>query len=400
MRTETLHFKDALLGLQLRLAGTSLISLAFVVAGALLLSTQWTTAATLRWAGITAAAVAFLLWVFWRHLPANHPPEQKTTLFPDFGLPNLMTYWRGFLVACAAGFLFSPRPTDGLLWLPGILFSLGVLPDYFDGYLARVTGRASMLGENLDVAVDSLAVLTGTLLVVLWGQVPAWYLLVGLARYLFLAGIWIREHLNKPVYPLTPNLSRRALAGTQMGFLMVLLWPLFSPPGTVVAAYLFAAPFLLNFTRDWLTVSGVVRPNPAQRRLGLPATLIRWLPLVLRLVVVLGLGEVLVLWSAAFQPLAAELGRLGVRLPVVFLALLLFLTAVVVFCIAIGAMTRTMGILAICLGGFYLQAGVFDLLPGLLIALSGALLLFLGGGAFSAWTPEQVLLERRAGEAS
>lgn len=400
MQTETIHFQTTLQGLQVRLAGTALLSLALVAAGVLLLSSQWAPAYALRWGGLTAAAVMLLLWVFWRHLPGNHPPKNKYALFSDFGVPNLVTYWRGFLVACTAGFILTPRPTDGLLWLPGVLFSLGILPDYFDGYLARVTGRASALGENLDVAVDSLAVLTGTLLVVMWEQVPAWYLLVGLARYLFLAGIWLREQLNRPVHPLPPNLSRRALAGTQMGFLMVLLWPLFGPPGTVLAAYLFAIPFLLNFTRDWLTVSGVIQPAAAGKHLVVPASVNHWLPLVLRGVVVLSLGEVLLRWSTAFQPLAAALGRLGVQLPVVFLGLLLLLTALVVICTLLGAMGRTMGILTLCLAGFFLQAGAFELLPGMLTALSGALLLFLGSGAYSTWSPEQVLLERRAGEAN
>jgi CDP-diacylglycerol--glycerol-3-phosphate 3-phosphatidyltransferase len=398
MQTETIHFRATLQGLQLRLAGTALASLALVGAGTLVLSNYWEPGYALRWGGITTAAVLLLLWVFWRYLPENHPPSHTHALFTDFGLPNLLTYWRGFLVACTAGFLFSPRPLDGLQWLPGVLFSLGILPDYFDGYLARVTGRTSQLGEFLDVAVDSLAVFTGTLLVVTWELVPVWYLLVGLARYLFLAGIWIRERLHKPVFPLPTSLSRRALAGTQMGFLMVLLWPLFGPPATVIAAYFFAIPFLLNFTRDWLFVSGVIKPNPEGKPLTLPAAFTRWLPLALRLVVVLGLGEVLLRWSAAFQPLAAALGRLGVQLPVLFLGLLLLLTALVLICTAIGAMGRTMAVLALCLTGIFLQAGAYELLPAVLIALSSALLLFLGSGAFSAWTPEQVLFERRAGD--
>jgi hypothetical protein len=37
-----------------------------------------------------------------------------------------------------------------------------------------------------------------------------------------------------------------------------MLWPIFRPPGTHIAAVIFAVPFLVAFAWDWLVVSGTV----------------------------------------------------------------------------------------------------------------------------------------------
>lgn len=388
--------------LQVRWSRIGIISLALLGAGYWLLAASWGTIEASYWLLGAAPANLYLLWTFRRHLPANHPHGQQHQLYRDLGLPNLVTYWRGFLVACTAGFLLTPRPAGSLwlLWLPAILFALGILPDFIDGVLARLSGRSSQLGEHLDVAVDSLAVLTGTFLVVRWGQVPVWYLAVGLARYAYLAGLWLRQRLDKPVYPLPPSLTRRALAGTQMGLLMVLLWPLFGPPDTYIAAILFAVPFLIAFIRDWFYASGLLQPDeqPAQRQSN--SWIQHWLPLLLRVVLVLGLASVSLPWLADLPAAAAFFADLGVHAPALLVTLLLFLQLLVLVSAALGMMGRTIGILALCLAGFYLR---FDLgIPALNLAaaVSGALLLFLGSGRLSLWQPEEELLERRIGEAA
>jgi CDP-diacylglycerol--glycerol-3-phosphate 3-phosphatidyltransferase len=95
--------------------------------------------------------------------------------------------------------------------------------DFLDGYVARVTHRTSRLGEILDMHWDGFGVLVASWLLVLYGQVQAWYLVVGLARYLFVAGMQIRERRGLTNYPLPPSMTRRAMAGAQMGFIAVVL---------------------------------------------------------------------------------------------------------------------------------------------------------------------------------
>jgi CDP-diacylglycerol--glycerol-3-phosphate 3-phosphatidyltransferase len=122
-----------------------------------------------------------------------------------------------------------------------------IVIDCFDGYLARLHNEVTRLGAMMDMSLDGLGMLIGVLLLIQFGQVPALILLVGLARYLFLLGIWIRRRIGKPIYELPENPLRRQFAGAQMGFIGVILFPVFSPPGTYLAAMLFALPFFLGF---------------------------------------------------------------------------------------------------------------------------------------------------------
>jgi len=169
-----------------------------------------------------------------------------------------------------------------------------------------------------------------------------------------------------------------------MGFLAIVLWPLFSPPGTHIAAALFGLPLLSGFVLDWLIVSGIFQPGP-KTSLDREAFLIRWLPVSLRLgILVLGLG----LFSRASQDLPGQ----AMNMP-----LLGVLHAVAISLIVFGLTARLSAILALCILGFY---QMFASLTPVQIALAVAYtaILYLGSGEFSLWAPEDQLVYRRAGE--
>ena len=216
----------------------------------------------IRWLTLSAIASSIFLWKVCRWLPLNRRDDHRAevgVLMESLGAGNFVTIGRGMLLAGLAGFLFSPRPSPGFLsWIPGILYSLACCADLLDGYLARRAGQPTHLGERLDLFLDGFGVLFATVLLVQYGLAPQWFLLVGFARYLFLAGDWLWRRRGKAVYALLPSRVRRPLAGFVMGYTAVALLPVFSPPATVVAAYLFGIPFLANFALDWLTVSGVI----------------------------------------------------------------------------------------------------------------------------------------------
>jgi CDP-diacylglycerol--glycerol-3-phosphate 3-phosphatidyltransferase len=136
-----------------------------------------------------------------------------------------------------------------------LYFGAAVL-DRIDGYVARRTRHSSLLGNELDMVSDALGLAVASLLAFGYGQVHFSYLLFGVAYYLFHGGLIWRKRQGLPVYPLPPALHRRAWAGFQMGFLAVVLWPLFSPPVTTVAGIAFMFPALVGFAIDWLIVSG------------------------------------------------------------------------------------------------------------------------------------------------
>ena len=182
---------------------------------------------TLVRAGFLAAH--HVLVSFWRGLPYNRRPDEAQ-LLPNLGPGNVVTLARGLLTAALVGFIVSPQPQGWLAWMPGVLYTLVCIADFLDGYLARVTDQVTGLGERLDLSLDGLGVLIASVLVVQYGQAPRWFVLVGLARYLFLAGIWIRKQLGMAVFDLPPSNFRRGIAGLMMDFMAVLLFPIFSPP--------------------------------------------------------------------------------------------------------------------------------------------------------------------------
>ena len=260
--------------------------------------------------------MGYLLAVLWRGLPDNHRLGESQ-LLPGLGAANHATLLRGLLLAALTGFLFSPRPGGLLAWLPGLLYTLAVAIDNLDGFLARRTNRLTRLGEKLDMSFDGLGVLVAVLLAVGYGQLPFWYLSVALARYVYLAVLWVLRRLGRPTYDLPPSASRRGFAGLQMGFLAVMLWPIFTPPGTFNAAVWFALPFLAGFGRDGLIASGVLRH--AGGCAVQDQCFARWLPVGLRfLTVVLLLGTPASAWGpdwlaglAAVVTLSLALGAAG-----------------------------------------------------------------------------------------
>ncbi len=99
-----------------------------------------------------------------------------------------------------------------------------------------------------------------------YGQLPAWALLMGLARYLFVGGLAWRTWRGLPVYDLPSSIHGRIVAALFMSFVAVVLWPVLDPAATRFAAIWFALPLAASFGRDWLVVSGRIDPaSPAYR---------------------------------------------------------------------------------------------------------------------------------------
>jgi len=391
--------------LKARWFGLASVTLLFNAAMYLILKTYWQEAYATRWSLLAGAGSAYLLWVLWQGLPDNRRLGEAG-LLPGLGWGNLLTWLRGLWIAWLAGFLFLPRPEGWLGWLPGLLYLMAALADLFDGYLARRANMLTRLGERLDLLLDGLGVLLAVALIVQYGQAPGWYLLVGLARYLFLAGIWLRERLGKPVFDLPPSASRRPLAGAQMGFIAMMLMPLFTPPGTYLAATLFGLPFLTGFARDWLAVSGALRTTvrAAAGSLGegwmsrANCFASAWLPVILRVLVV-GLLIVLLARQLGEIPwlLAWSLESAGGGLALAWLYAMLMLETLAAVLLGLGAAGRVASLAVLLALGIHLQSS--GLTPLVLATATGAAgLFFLGTGAFSLWTPEKVLIGERLGE--
>ncbi len=260
-----------------------------------------------RWLWLSGLLLVYgLWWVLWRHLDTNHPPDSHH-LLSTLGPGNALTLLRGLSIVLIGGFLFGPWPMGALAWIIVLIYTLGSIADYFDGYLARRANHVTELGARLDMEFDGLGTLVVILLAISFGQLPWWYLSIGLARYLFVLGLWWRRRRGWPIYDLTPSVHRRLFAGFQMGFLSVVLWPILPAAMATIAGTLFATATGAGFLRDWLVVSGRIDPDqPAyqHRRQAIHRIFAIYLPLLLRAVLPVAMVSLLSQASPPWQPAA------------------------------------------------------------------------------------------------
>lgn len=368
-------------GLRRRWWALAAVSLTLLLAGSVWLGRIWPPRAVSAWAGVTATTLLMQLLLLRRNLAHNYrATEADRPALADLGWANLTTLARGLAIAAFTGFLAAPLPLDDrLAWAPAALYALGVLPDFLDGALARLTQRVTVLGGILDMEYDSLAMLAVSLLAVRLGKVPVWYISLGLVRYLFVAGLWARTWRGLPNFDLPASRTRRLGAGFQMAFFCLALWPIFGPPATTIAGSLFVAPILVGFVRDWLVVSGALSPaGPAYQRLQQARNAVwAWLPPLLRLIG--GSTALLALATGGWPATSAGPALVGAAslLP------------------GAGARLGAIGLLiAVCMA---LAGGGYQPWHGLLLATTIPLL-YTGAGQLALWRGEDALFERRLGE--
>lgn len=101
--------------------------------------------------------------------------------------PNLVTMGRVLLIPGVLYFIdnFSPLRT----FIAALLYLGAAAGDALDGYLARSRGQVSVLGKFLDPLADKLVVTAVLIFMVQLGRVPAWVVVVLIARDLTITGL-------------------------------------------------------------------------------------------------------------------------------------------------------------------------------------------------------------------
>jgi len=205
--------------------------------------------------GVVAGAIwSGQLWYLAVNLDANRNRDPGTRR-RSLGLANGVTMLRGALYAIVAGFLVVP-PGTSLAWVPAVCYGTGALLDRVDGFVARTVGQSTPLGERLDMAFDTFGFVAAPGVAVLWGQLPAWYLSLSAARYVFRGATYWRRRRRRAVFDRPDSDLGKYLAGVQMAFLTVALTP--AVPSRLVATVAPAvlAPSLAVFLRDYCYVAG------------------------------------------------------------------------------------------------------------------------------------------------
>ena len=352
-----------------------------------------------RWLALSGLILAYELWTLWRSLPANHRPGESA-LLPSLGPGNALSLVRGLCIGLLAGFLFGPWPPGALAWVIVLLYTVTDVADFLDGYVARRADHVTELGGVLDMEFDGLGTLIVILLAVSFGQLPPWYLFLGLARYFFVIGLWLRRRLGRPIADLPPSAHRRVFAGFQMGFLSVVLWPIMPQPMAIVAGALFAAATGLGFLRDWLVVSGALNPDaPGFGRVQ--SAIYRlfgvWLPPLWRLLLVIAMAVVLRAgWPLPPVAWRELLAGWGVPAAGVVAGLAAALALVGGTLVGLGVLPRLLSVALAVPIGFDIAARGLCWDNGLALVATTFIQL-LGPGRFALWPAEERFVFRRLG---
>jgi CDP-diacylglycerol--glycerol-3-phosphate 3-phosphatidyltransferase len=117
---------------------------------------------------------------------------------------------------------YRPEELEWLRYLAAGLFSLGVVTDAVDGYLARVEKQASRLGAILDPVADKLLLVTAFLCLALITtlpspyRLPAWVPILVLSRDLLIVFGWLLVVLVTGDIRAVPSLLGKATTFAQM----------------------------------------------------------------------------------------------------------------------------------------------------------------------------------------
>src|SRR5512138_4007412 len=84
-------------------------------------------------------------------------------------------------------FTFHESRTDG--FIAAIVYAMTGSTDFVDGWIARKKGLVTVIGKFLDPLADKLIVMAALVMLVHLGRVPAWLVIVIMAREFMVTGL-------------------------------------------------------------------------------------------------------------------------------------------------------------------------------------------------------------------
>ena len=110
--------------------------------------------------------------------------QQRATIR---NIPNLLTALRIFAIPLLVVLLSSPAPLPS--FLATLVFFIASLTDLLDGYLARQQKAETSVGKLLDPMADKLLILSGMIMLIPLGRIPAWMVVLIIGREVAITGL-------------------------------------------------------------------------------------------------------------------------------------------------------------------------------------------------------------------
>jgi len=143
-------------------------------------------------------------------------------------ISNALTISRVFLTFVFMYFLFAGFP--GAKYLAFLTFLLASLTDYYDGYFARKSNRITDFGKLMDPIADKILVLSAFLAFVELTLIPAWMVLVIVAREGTVTGLRIFA-LSKGRVIEAEEAGKHKTVSQMIAIFMILIFLMFKEAG-------------------------------------------------------------------------------------------------------------------------------------------------------------------------
>jgi cardiolipin synthase (CMP-forming) len=85
------------------------------------------------------------------------------------------------------------------------------LSDLLDGFIARRYGQVSELGKIIDPLADKISVITISIVLLLLGLIPLWFVLIIIIRDLMILVFGLYLHAKKNIHPMSNFAGKAAV---------------------------------------------------------------------------------------------------------------------------------------------------------------------------------------------
>lgn len=103
-------------------------------------------------------------------------------------LPNKLTLFRVMMIPFFVFFLLSPFFTGYGNYIALVIFIVASITDFFDGKIARKNNLVTNFGKFMDPLADKLLVSSALICLIALGKIPAWIVIIIIAREFIISG--------------------------------------------------------------------------------------------------------------------------------------------------------------------------------------------------------------------